>query len=164
MRVSPIILAAITIAGLAAPAVAETFTYTGTHLRPGSGHGVKGATKLAFTVTARRPAQGACVAPRIVAVADGANTLAGLLAEGYVLSKDSTVQICSDATTGKLTEALYVNLSIRSGGVVEAAYTWKSADPQDQGGTPDSVESYINLEYFYSGSTRPGHIRRQHGA
>ena len=135
--------------GFAARAEA-VFSYRGKMLLPQSGSGVPGVKYLHFKLSGSLPAKGACSKDlTVLEIADGAYSMKKLLALGFTATPGNRAEICSDATTGALSERLRVQLILQSDGDLIASYAWESDDPK-RGKTADTVKLFANVEYHVS--------------
>ena len=142
----------------AARADEAVLTYRGRLLKPQTGSGVPRVRNLHFRVSGHLPKPGGCRSDfTILAVSDGAFSLADAIAQGYTPSSHNHVRICSDAQTGALSESLSVSVGYFDGGNLEAAYTWLSSDPR-RGRAADSVIKFANIEYHVSEAKRSGQL------
>ena len=142
--------------GRASAAEDAVLSYRGRLLKPQTGSGVPSVRNLHFRISGHLPKPGGCRTDfTILAVSDGAFSLADALARGYTPSIHNRVKICSDAQTRALSESLRVRVAYFDGGNLEAAYTWLSSDPR-RGRAADSVIEYANIEYHVSETKRPG--------
>jgi hypothetical protein len=159
MRAIIVSLAALLLAASAAPAQAQTaFSYRGKKLMPKTGNGVPGTMRLRFDLSGRMPAKGTCSADfTVLRLEDGATSLQALLAQGFTEAPGNGVEICSDATTGALSERLRIQLVLQSDDSLIASYTWQSVDPK-WNGMADTVTLFANVEYHVSASAKAGRL------
>ncbi len=138
---------------------ATVFSYRGRMLVAQTGNGVPGVRHLRFKLSGDMPAKGACSKNlAVLAVSDGAYSLKKLLSLGFGVAPGSKAEVCSDATTGALSEKLRVQLVVESDGDLVASYTWESFDPQ-RGKAADSVTLFANVEYHVSVAKVAGRLR-----
>jgi hypothetical protein len=89
---------------MAAPACAKTFQlkYTGGQLDRVSGRGIRGAKRLVYVITSKKPfPKNSCFdvpLAEVTAFTDGVDSIATLTAAGYTLDQTSTLSLCSDAS------------------------------------------------------------------
>lgn len=120
-------------------ASATNFTYTSQPLQVGS-EGGNGATQVVVTFSGRAPAPGKCIrTQKVVAYSDGANTLASLQSQGFVLTKT----IVTDTGRVRMT---YANICLGSDGqTVSGAYQVYFNYPSNYGG-----DFYANNLAYYN--------------
>ena len=137
------------------------FSYRGRLLMPRTGNGVPGVRHLHFRLSGAMPEKGACVKELTIReLSDGAYSIKELLDHGFVLARGTKAEVCSDASTGALSERLDVQVVLRTNGALDASYSWKSNDPV-RGKSADTVTLLANAEYHVSVTKAAGHLMAQ---
>jgi hypothetical protein len=120
-------------------AAADTFIYNGLKLRP-LGAKETGIRNIIVTGSGTRPKKSACSTMQITQVSDGIRLLTNLLEEGWVLNQYSTYSVCSDATTGKLSQMIAIEVQHDSNDQVSY---WKIE-------TPSPYPPWIDFDFIYT--------------